>query len=70
MFEEEIDKSKKLGCYKYDYIYTETDDSHNGYSKKTVIFSLGKIDLNIPKDRKGEFNPQLVKNNKRDISNT
>jgi len=28
---------------------------------------LVKIDLNIPKDRKGEFNPQIVKNKKRDI---
>lgn len=46
MLEAEMDK--KLGCSKYDYRNKETDDSRNGYSKKTVAFSLGNIDLDIP----------------------
>ena len=28
---------------------------------KTVTSSMGTIDLDIPRDRKGEFEPQIVK---------
>lgn len=31
--------------------------------------SMGEIDLDIPRDRKGEFAPQTVKKNQTDISN-
>ena len=67
MLEAEMDA--KLGYSKYNYKDKETDDSRNGYSKKTVVSSLGEIDLGIPRDRKGEFNPQTVKKNQTDISN-
>lgn len=30
---------------------------------------MGTIDLDIPRDRKGEFEPQIVKKNQTDISN-
>ena len=61
MLEAEMDE--KLGYSKYDYQNKETDDSRNGYSKKTVTSSMGDIDLDIPRDRKGEFKPQVVKKN-------
>ena len=67
MLEAEMDE--KLGYSKYDYKNKETEDSRNGYSKKTVVSSLGEIDLDIPRDRKGEFEPQVVKKNQTDISN-
>ena len=67
MLEAEMDE--KLGYSKYDYKNKETDDSRNGYSRKTVTSSLGKIGLDIPRDRKGEFEPQAVKKNQTDISN-
>ena len=67
MLEAEMDE--KLGYTKYDYRNKDTDDSRNGYSKKTVVSSLGEIDLDIPRDRKGEFEPQVVKKNQTDISN-
>ena len=56
MLEAEMDAN--LGYSKYNYKDKETDDSRNGYSKKTVVSSLGEIDLGIPRDRKGEFNPR------------
>lgn len=65
MLEAEMDQ--KLGYSKYDYQNKATDDSRNGYSKKTVTSSLGDIDLDIPRDRKGEFEPQIVKKNQTDI---
>ena len=67
MLEAEMDE--KLGYSKYDYKNKETEDSRNGYSRKTVVSSLGEIDLDIPRDRKGEFEPQVVKKNQTDISN-
>ena len=30
---------------------------------------MGTIDLDIPRDRKGDFEPQIVKKNQTDISN-
>ena len=63
MLEAEMDE--KLGYSKYDYQNKDTDDSRNGYSKKTVTSSFGSIDLDIPRDRKGEFEPQIVKRTRR-----
>ena len=65
----EVEMDQKLGYSKYDYQNKATDDSRNGYSKKTVTSSFGEIDLDIPRDRKGEFEPQIVKKNQTDISN-
>ena len=67
MLEAEMDA--KLGYSKYDYKNKDTDDSRNGYSHKTVTSSMGDIELDIPRDRKGEFNPQIVRKNQTDISN-
>jgi len=59
----------ELGYSKYDYSNKNTDNSRNGYSKKNVVSSMGEIGLDIPRDRKGEFEPQIVKKNQTDISN-
>lgn len=67
MLEAEMDQ--KLGYSKYDYRNKQTDDSRNGYSKKTVRSTMGDIELDVPRDRKGEFEPQIVKKNQRDVSN-
>jgi putative transposase len=32
----------------------------NGYSKKTVLTETSKIDLRIPRDREGTFDPKLI----------
>ncbi|MBR0105580.1 MAG: IS256 family transposase [Lachnospiraceae bacterium] len=67
MLEAEMDDH--LGYSRYDYKNKQTDDSRNGYSPKTVVSSAGEIELDIPRDRKGEFEPQAVKKNQTDISN-
>ena len=67
MLEAEMDDH--LGYSKYDYRNKETDDSRNGYSGKTVTSSMGEIDLDIPRDRKGEFEPKIVKKHQTDVSN-
>jgi putative transposase len=32
----------------------------NGYSKKTVLTETSKIDIKIPRDREGTFDPKLI----------
>ncbi|MDU3751443.1 MAG: IS256 family transposase [Peptoniphilus rhinitidis] len=55
-----------------DYEYGEKPlslNTRNGTSKKTVRSSYGNIDLNIPRDREGTFEPQSLKKYEKDISN-
>jgi transposase-like protein len=51
----------ELGYTRYDYRNKNTDNSRNGYFDKTVHTSYGDIELDIPRDRNGEFEPKLVK---------
>ena len=32
----------------------------NGYSKKTIKTQLGKVQVNVPRDRNGEYEPQII----------
>ena len=64
----ESELESELGYSKYDYKNKQTDNSRNGYSKKTVQSSQGEIELRIPRDRNGEFEPELVKKHQMDIS--
>ena len=58
----------ELGYSKYDYKNKDTDNSRNGYSQKTVQGSQGELEINVPRDRKGEYEPQLVKKHQTDVS--
>jgi putative transposase len=58
----------ELGYSKYDYKNKQTDNSRNGYSKKTVQSSQGEMELKIPRDRNSEFEPELIKKHQMDIS--
>lgn len=49
-----------LGYDRYDYENKETDNSRNGHSKKTMHTSYGDMEVEIPRDRKGEYTPQLI----------
>lgn len=53
----------ELGYTKYDYRNKECSNSRNGYSKKTLKTSFGETEIKVPRDRDGEFEPQLVKKN-------
>lgn len=58
----------ELGYSKYDYKNKQTDNSRNGHSKKTVQSSQGEIELKIPRDRNGEFEPEIIRKHQMDIS--
>ena len=52
-----------LGYGKYDHTArTEsgTTNSRNGHSRKTLKTSAGKMDINILRDRNGEFEPKIL----------
>ena len=53
----------ELGYTKYDYRNKEGKNSRNGYSKKTLKTSFGETEIKVPRDRDGEFEPQLIKKN-------
>lgn len=53
----------ELGYTKYDYRNKHGNNSRNGYSQKTLKTSFGETEIRVPRDREGEFEPQLVKKN-------
>ena len=67
MLENEL--TEQLGYDKYEYSDDEKTNYRNGYSKKTVHSTNGDIELNIPRDRNGEFEPIIVEKGSKDISN-
>ena len=58
----------ELGYSRYDYRNKNTDNSRNGHSSKTLRTSFGDVEVSVPRDRKGEFEPQLLKKNQTSIS--
>ncbi len=52
---------KELGYSKYDYRNKDTNNSRNGHSKKTMHTSYENIELGIPRDRNGSYEPQVIK---------
>lgn len=59
----EAELDDQLGYSKYDYRNKEVDNSRNGFSKKTLKTSFGDTVISVPRDRNGDFEPQLVKKN-------
>ncbi len=38
----------------------ESKNYRNGYSKKTVKTQLGEVEIKVPRDRNGEYEPQII----------
>ena len=53
---------------KYDYRSKETDNCRNGHSSKKLKTSFGDVEISTPRDRKGEFEPQLLRKNQTSVS--
>lgn len=52
-----------LGYGKHEVSFSE--NSRNGYTSKTIQTENGQFEIDTPRDRKGDFEPQLVKKNQR-----
>jgi transposase-like protein len=59
MLEAELDTH--LGYEKHDVQNKQTTNSRNGKSKKTIISEYGEHEIEVPRDRQGEFEPVVVK---------
>ena len=64
----ESEMDTQLGYDRYDISEKQTENSRNGYSKKTVKSELGTVELNIPRDRNGEFEPKIVPKYQRNVT--
>ena len=58
MLEAEMDE--QLGYDKHSPLGDLTGNSRNGYNKKTIQTQLGKTEIKVPRDRNGEFEPQVI----------
>ena len=47
---------------------SDSDNYRNGTKTKTVRSKYGEFEVDVPKDRNGTFEPQVVKNRQKDIS--
>lgn len=66
MLEAELDNF--LGYEKYESTDKEKLNYRNGHTSKTLKSTLGPVEIDIPRDRNGEFEPKVVPKYKRDIS--
>ena len=57
--DEELEQ--ELGYSKYDYRNKSTDNSRNGHSQKMMHTSYGDMQIDVPRDRNGDFEPQIIK---------
>lgn len=57
----DAEMDEELGYSRYDYKNKATKNSRNGYSSKTMHTSYGDMDINVPRDRNGEFEPQVIR---------
>jgi transposase-like protein len=57
----EAEMENHLGYEKHSATGDNTGNSRNGYSSKTIQTRQGKSEIQIPRDRNGTFDPQVVR---------
>ena len=57
----EAELDDQLGYSRYDYKNKDTDNSRNGHSSKTLRTSFGDVEVSVPRDRKSEFDPKVLR---------
>ena len=62
----EAEMSEHLGYEKSERF--DSDNYRNGTKTKKVHSKYGEMSVNVPKDRNGTFEPQVVKNRQKDVS--
>jgi len=64
----EAELEEKLGYAKEERSAKNTDNCRNGYSTKTLKSEFGEVEIQIPRDRKGEFEPKIIPKYQRNVS--
>ena len=64
----EAELDDQLGYSRYDYKNKDTDNSRNGHSSKTLRARLCDVEVSVPRDRKSEFDPKVLRKNQTSVS--
>jgi len=64
----EAELEAKLGYSRDDIESKNTDNSRNGYTPKKIKSEFGEIDIQVPRDRKGEFQPKIIPKYQRNVA--
>ena len=61
----EVEMTDHLGYERHDPAGRGSGNSRNGHYPKTVKTEIGEVDLRVPRDRKGSFEPATVRKGQR-----
>jgi transposase-like protein len=61
----EVEMAEHLGYDKHDPAGRNGENSRNGKRTKTVLTELGPVPVDVPRDRDGSFDPQIVRKRQR-----
>ena len=64
----EAELETELGYKKHERTPVKEKNRRNGHSVKRVRSMHGEMELAVPRDREGDFEPQIVKKHQRDVS--
>jgi putative transposase len=64
----EVEMEDHLGYAKHAPAGRDKGNSRNGTRSKTVLTEVGEVEVDVPRDRDGSFEPQIVKKRQRRLS--
>ena len=64
----EAEMEEHLGYDKYDVSEKKITYSRYGYSKKTIKSEIGEVEIDVPRDRAGEFEAKIVPKYQRNVT--
>jgi hypothetical protein len=64
----EAEMSEHLGYDRHDPAGKNTGNSRNDTRSKKVLTDVGPVEIEVPRDRDGSFEPQLVKKHQRRLT--
>ena len=64
----EVEMEDHLGYVKHAPEGRDKGNSRNGSRSKTVLTEVGEVEIDVPRDRDGSFEPQIVKKRQRRLS--
>ena len=64
----EAEMTEHLGHDSGGVVINSEGNTRNGIGKKIVKGDLGQVELDIPRDRQGEFEPQIIKKHQRRLA--
>jgi len=64
----EAELDTELGYPKNGSLPEGTTNRRNGHTKKSVRSNRGEIELSVPRDREGDFEPVIIKKHQREVS--